>query len=93
MILEAGDNRGDELSSSDANGDGSVLDEDDSPGPEVRARLEGRALMDLLCGTSEGARGPIRVWYLLTPEAPQGLPQGLALELELELGPTPPARE
>ena len=67
MILEAGDNRGDELSSSAVDGDGSGLDEDDSPDPEVRARLEGRALLDLLCGTGEGARGPIRVWYLLNP--------------------------
>ena len=48
-------------------GDGSGLDDDDSPGQEVWARLEGRALLDLLCGTGEGARGPIRVWYLLNP--------------------------
>ena len=66
-MLEAGDNRGDELSSGAADGDGLGLDEDDSPGPKVRSRLEGWALLDLLCGTGEGARGPIRVWYLLNP--------------------------
>ena len=48
LILEAGDNRGDELSSGTADGDGSGLDDDDSPGLDVRARLEGRALLDLL---------------------------------------------
>ena len=48
LILEAGDNRGDELSSSAADGDGLVLDDDDSPGPDIRARLEGQALLDLL---------------------------------------------
>ena len=67
LILEAEDNRGDELTSCAADGDGSCPDDDDSLGPEVRARLEGRALLDLLCGTREGARGPIRVWYLLNP--------------------------
>ena len=56
LILEAGDRWGDELSSAAA-GDG----DEDSPGPEVRARLEGRALLDLLCGTGEGTRGPILV--------------------------------
>ena len=66
LILEADDNWGDEVASA-AVGDGSGLDDDESPCPEVRAYLEGRALLDLLCGTGEGARGPIRVWYLLHP--------------------------
>ena len=66
LILEAGDNCGDEVAST-TDGDGSGLEDKDSPGPEVRARLEGRALLDLLCGTDEGARGPILVWYLLNP--------------------------
>ena len=48
-------------------GDGGGLDEDDSPGPDVRARLEGRALLDLRCGTGDGIRGPILVWYRGNP--------------------------
>ena len=32
----------------DATGDGGGLEDDDSPGPEVRACLEGRALLALL---------------------------------------------
>ena len=56
LILEAGDSCGDEVASVvDATGDGGGLEEDDSPGPEVRARLEGRALLTLLRGTSDGA--------------------------------------
>ena len=35
-------------SATDATGDGGGLGEDDSPRPEVRARLEGRALLALL---------------------------------------------
>ena len=66
LILKAGDNCGDDVASAaDVAGDGVGLDEDDSPGREVRARLEGQALLDLCCGTGEGARGPIHVWYLL----------------------------
>ena len=61
LILEAGDKFGDELSSAAGEGDGSGLDDEDSPRPDVRARLEGRALLDRLCGTGEGARGPILV--------------------------------
>ena len=76
MILEAGDNRGDELSSNAADGDSSGLDEYDSPGPEARTRLEGRAFLDLLCGTGEGARGPIRIWYLLNPRGSSGTASG-----------------
>ena len=45
----------------DATGDGGGLEDDDSPGPDVRVRLEGRALLTLLRGTSDGARGPILV--------------------------------
>ena len=62
LIREAGDSCGDEVASvGDATGDGGGLVEDDSPGPDVRARLEGRALLALLRGTGDGARGPIRV--------------------------------
>ena len=61
-ILEAGDSWGDEVASAaDGTGDGCGLEEDDSPGPDVRARLEGRALLTLLRGTGNGARGPMRV--------------------------------
>ena len=61
-ILEAGDSWGDEVASAaDVTGDGYGLEEDDSLGPDVRARLEGRALLTLLRGTGDGARGPIRV--------------------------------
>ena len=68
LILEAGDNCGEDVASTtDVAGDGCGLEDDDSPGPEVRSRLEGRALLDLRCGTGEGAHGPIRVWYLLNP--------------------------
>ena len=49
LIREAGDSCGDEVVSvADATGDGGGLEDDDSPGPEVRARLEGRALLALL---------------------------------------------
>ena len=48
LILEADDKWGDELSSAAVEGDGSGLDDEDSPGPDVRARLEGRALRDRL---------------------------------------------
>ena len=62
LILEAGDSCGDEVASAaDATGDGCGREVDDSPGPEVQARLEGRALLTLLRGTGDGARGPIRV--------------------------------
>ena len=62
LILDAGEIGGDEVASAaDATGDGGSLAEDDSPGPEVRARLEGRALLTLLRGTRDGARGPIHV--------------------------------
>ena len=43
LILEAGDNGGDEPSS--GGGDGSGRDLEDSPGLDVRARLEGEALL------------------------------------------------
>ena len=42
-------------------GEGAGREDDDSPGPDMQARLEGRALLTLLRGTSDGARGPIRV--------------------------------
>ena len=42
-------------------GEGGCREDDDSRGPDVRARLEGRALLTLLRGTGDGARGPIRV--------------------------------
>ena len=62
LIREAGDSCGDDVASvSDATGDGGGLEDDASLGPDVRARLEGRALLTLLHGTGDGARGPIRV--------------------------------
>ena len=68
LILEAGENYGEDVASAaDVTGDDCGLEDEDSPGFKVRARLEGRALLDLRCGTGEGARGPIRVWYLLNP--------------------------
>ena len=61
-ILEAGDSCGDKVASAaDETGDGCDREDDDSPGPDVRARLEGRALLTLPRGTGDGARGPIRV--------------------------------
>ena len=49
LILEAGNKWGDELSSATAgDGDGSGRDDEGSPGPDVRAHLEGRALLDRL---------------------------------------------
>ena len=48
LILEASDKWGDELSSAAVEGDGSSLDDEDSPGPDVRARLEDRTLRDRL---------------------------------------------
>ena len=41
LILEAGDKCGDELSSAAGEGDGSGLDDEDSPRPDVRAPLGG----------------------------------------------------
>ena len=62
-ILEAGNSCGDEVASTaNETGDGYGREDDDSPGPDVRARLEGRALLTLFRGTGDGARGPIRVW-------------------------------
>ena len=58
-------------------GDGWGLDEDDSPGSDVRARLEGRTLLDLRCGTGDGARGPIRVWYRLNPSGSSETASGI----------------
>ena len=60
MILKAGDNGGDEPSSAGGS-DGSGRDLEDSPEPNVRACLEGGALLLRLCGTGEGARGPTLV--------------------------------
>ena len=61
LILEA-NSCGDEVASAaDVTGDGCGREDDDSPGPDVRARLKGRALLTLLQGTGDGARGPIRV--------------------------------
>ena len=57
LILEAGDRWGDELSSV-GEGDGSGREIEDSPGPDVPARLEGRALLRRLWGTEEGAEVP-----------------------------------
>ena len=49
LIREAGDSCGDDISpAADVTGDDGGLDDDDSPGPEVRACLEGRALLALL---------------------------------------------
>ena len=60
LILEAGDNYGEDVvSAADVAGDGWGLDEDYSPGPDVPVHLEGHALLDLRCGTGDGARGPI----------------------------------
>ena len=62
LIREAGDSCGDKVASvGDTTGEDGGLVDDDSPGPDVRARLEGRALLALLRGTGDGARGPIRV--------------------------------
>ena len=61
LILEADDSYGDEVASAtDVTGDGCCREDDDSPGPDVRAHLVGRALLTLLRGTGDGARGPIR---------------------------------
>ena len=68
LILEAGDNCGEDVASvANVAGYGCGLEDEDSSGPEILAHLEGRALLDLRCGTGEGSRGPIRVWYLLNP--------------------------
>ena len=62
LIRDAGDSCGDEVASvGDATGEDGGLEDDDSPRPVVRARLEVRALLALLRGTGDGARGPIRV--------------------------------
>ena len=77
LILEAGDNCGEDVvSAANVAGDGWGLDEDDSPGPDVRARLEGRALLDLRCGTGDGAQGPILVWYSRNPYGSSGTGDG-----------------
>ena len=59
LIREAGDNCGDEVASvGDATGEDGGLEDDDSPGPVVRARFEGRALLALLRGTGMGPEVP-----------------------------------
>ena len=61
-ILEAGDSCGEEVASAaDVTRDGCGREDDDSPGLDMRACLEDRALLTLLRGTGDGARGPIRV--------------------------------
>ena len=60
LILEAGDNGGDEPSSA-GGGDGSGRDLEDFFGPDVRASLEGGALLRRLSGTGEGDQGPTLV--------------------------------
>ena len=74
-------------------GDDWGLDEDDSPDPGVGALLEGRALLDLCCGTVTGPGVPSESGIFEIPEAPQGLPREQELVLgpgpELELGPAP----
>ena len=89
-ILEAGDSCGDEVSSAaEVTGDSGGREEDDSPGPDVRARLEGRALLTLLRGTSDGPEVPSMSDNVGIPEAPQILPLGPVMVQELgpELGP------
>ena len=62
----------------------------------MRARLEGWALLDLRCGTGEGAEVPSESDIVEIPEAPQVLPQRLEMVLgpgpELEPGPAPLSR-
>ena len=59
LIREAGESGGDEVASTaDATGDGGGPAEHDWPEPEVRARLEGRALLTLLRGTGMGPEVP-----------------------------------
>ena len=60
LILEASDNWDGELSSA-GGGDGSGRDLEDSPGPDVRVRLESGALLRGLGCIGEGARGPTLV--------------------------------
>ena len=58
-ILEAGDSSGDEVALvAEVTGDGGGREEDDSPGPDVRARLEGRALLTLLWALAMGPGVP-----------------------------------
>ena len=63
LIREAGDSCGDEVASvGDTTGEDGGLVDDDSPGPRCAGpRLDGRALLALLRGTGDGARGPIPV--------------------------------
>ena len=70
-ILEAGDSCGDEVASAaDATGDGGGREDDDSPGPDVRA------LLTLLQGTGDGPEVPSVSDNVGIPEAPQILPLG-----------------
>ena len=83
LIREAGDSCGDEVASAaDGTGDGCGLEEDDSPGPDVRALLEGRALLTLLRGTGDWPEVPSVSDNVDIPEAPQVRPRGLGLVLE-----------
>ena len=65
--------------------------EDDLHGLDVWARLEGRALLTLRCGTGAGPGVPSVSGIDEIPEAPQVLPQGPVMVLdpgpELGLGP------
>ena len=61
LILEAGDKWGDERSSTaTGDGDGSGRDVKDSPRPDVRAHLEGRAHLDRLY--ARGKRHGVLSW-------------------------------
>ena len=69
LILEAGDRWGDELSST-GEGDGSGRDDEDSPGPDVRARLEGRPSCVVSEASGKGPRVPSSFDTSGIPEAP-----------------------
>ena len=90
LILEVGDSCGGEVASTaDVTGDGCGREDDDSPRPDVRARLEGRALQLSSWAQVMGPEVPSVSGNVGIPEAPQIRPQGLVMVLESgpELGP------
>ena len=69
LILEAGESWGDEPSLA-GGGDGSGRDLEDSPGPDVQARLEGRALRVFSEALGKGLEVPSWSDNAGIPEAP-----------------------
>ena len=86
LILEVGDNWGDEPSSA-TGGDGSGRDLEDSPEPDFRARLEGRALLVVSKAPEKEPEVPSWSDIAGMPEAPRVWQLGPMQAMYLQVGP------